>query len=197
MINEIKKRLSSYHLADSSYQPVDSGNKVERELAAVLLPIVMRERPALILTQRSSKLDAHGGEVAWPGGKKDESDESLVFTALRESEEEIGLRPGLVEIVCQLRPFISKFGLEVTPFVGLIPAGVELVSNDDEISSIFQVPLDYLLDDPRTDTDIIERHGERHVVPVYHYEGFKIWGLTAMILLEFMVHGLGLDITDR
>ncbi len=163
----------------------------------MLLPIVMRERPALILTQRSSKLDAHGGEVAWPGGKKDESDESLVFTALRESEEEIGLRPGLVEIVCQLRPFISKFGLEVTPFVGLIPAGVELVSNDDEISSIFQVPLDYLLDDPRTDTDIIERHGERHVVPVYHYEGFKIWGLTAMILLEFMVHGLGLDITDR
>jgi len=190
MINEIKKRLSSYH-------PADSGNKADREHAAVLLPIVMSESPALILTQRSSKLDSHGGEVAWPGGKKDEADESLVFTALRESEEEIGLRPSQVEIVCELRPFISKFGLEVTPFVGLIPAGVELERNEDEISRIFQVPLDYLLDDPRTDTDIIERNGERHSVPVYHYEGFKIWGLTAMILLEFMVHGLGLDITDR
>jgi 8-oxo-dGTP pyrophosphatase MutT (NUDIX family) len=117
-----------------------------------------------------------------------------MHTALRESEEEIGLATDQVEVICELRPFISKFGLLVTPFVGLVEKDVRFRCNEDEIANIFRVPLNYLLDDPRTDTHIIERHGERHSVPEYHYEGFRIWGLTAMILLEFMIHGLDMDI---
>jgi 8-oxo-dGTP pyrophosphatase MutT (NUDIX family) len=189
MINQIRKRLNRYHFADPGYDR-------EREHAAVLLPIIDSIDPCLLLTLRSARLDSHGGEVAWPGGKKDRSDKSLIDTALRESEEEIGLIPDQVDVICELRPFISKFGLLVTPFVGLVEKGVQLSCNEDEIASIFRVPLKYLLDDPRTDTHVIERHGERHCVPEYHYEGFRIWGLTAMILVEFMIHGLGMDISD-
>ena len=168
--------------------------KDNRDRAAVLIPILDLDEPEVILTLRASKLGAHGGEVAWPGGREDETDENLRFTALRESEEEIGLLPSAVEIVGELRPFISKFGLEVTPFIGVITEPVDLVANPDELEAIFTVPLGYLLDDPRTETNIISRHGETHEVPVYYYDGFKIWGLTAMILREFMISALGADI---
>jgi 8-oxo-dGTP pyrophosphatase MutT (NUDIX family) len=138
-------------------------------------------------------MDSHAGEVAWPGGKHDPEDGSLETTALRESHEEIGLLPERVTIVTELRPFISKYGLLVTPYVGLVEANVQLKANPAELDSIFQVPLSWLRSDPRTQTDIVSRHGETHEVPVYHYEGFRIWGLTAMILWEFMVKGMGVD----
>ncbi len=190
MIEDIRKRLKRY-------QFVENPNVLDREQAAVLLPIVNPANPSLVLTQRSGQLDSHAGEVAWPGGKRDDEDETLRHTALRETEEEIGLKRDRVEVVAELRPFISKHGLAVTPFVGLIEAEIEFQVNAEEIDSIFFVPLDYLLDDPRTDTNIIERHGERHVIPEYHYDGFRIWGLTAMILLEFLTHGMGMDLLDR
>jgi 8-oxo-dGTP pyrophosphatase MutT (NUDIX family) len=154
--------------------------------AAVLLGIVIEPEPTLILTQRASHMDSHAGEVAWPGGKRDPGDTSLQATALRETHEEIGLEPSEVDIIAELRPFISKFGLLVTPYVGLITGPVELNANLDELDSIFHVPLSWLKDDPRTQTDVISRHGETMKVPVYDYEGFRIWGLTAMILWEFM-----------
>jgi 8-oxo-dGTP pyrophosphatase MutT (NUDIX family) len=167
---------------------------MEREKAAVLLPIVDHEEPELLLTLRASTLDAHAGEVAWPGGRHDPEDTDLLTTALRETHEEIGVPAPQIEVVGELRPFISKFGLLVTPFVGVVAASVELYPNADELEAVFSVPIHYLLDDPRTRTDVIERHGERHEVPVYHYEGYRIWGLTAMILREFMNEAVGAHI---
>jgi 8-oxo-dGTP pyrophosphatase MutT (NUDIX family) len=193
MIKDIRKRLNRYQptlIGDSALL----NDNAQRKQAAVLLPIVNSANPSLVLTERSSQLGSHAGEVAWPGGKQDETDSDLKMTALRESEEEIGLAPQQVEVIAELRPYISKFGLLVTPYVGLVAPDVTFVANEDEIASIFHVPLDYLLDDPRDVTNIIERHGERHIVPEYHYEGYRIWGLTSMILLEFMSHGMGMDI---
>ena len=193
MIKDIRKRLNRYQptlLGDSALL----NDNAQRKQAAVLLPIVNSANPSLVLTERSSQLGSHAGEVAWPGGKQDETDSDLKMTALRESEEEIGLAPQQVEVIAELRPYISKFGLLVTPYVGLVAPDVTFVANEDEIASIFHVPLDYLLDDPRDVTNIIERHGERHIVPEYHYEGYRIWGLTSMILLEFKSHGMGMDI---
>ena len=193
MINDLRKRLKSYHTADLplSYR---SDIADERQQAAVLLPIVTREDACLLRTLRSMRLGSHAGEVAWPGGKQDKFDTSLQHTALRETAEEIGIAIDQVEILAELRPFISKFGLMVTPFVGLVASDVSLKLNTDEIDSVFYLPLKYLLNDPRTGTNIIERHGERRIVPEYRYQGFRIWGLTAMILTEFMIHGLGMHI---
>lgn len=189
MIDEIKRRLSNYRAP-----PLGETYRVPRDRAAVLLPIVTSARPELLLTLRASTLDAHAGEVAWPGGRQDPGDEDLLATALRETHEEIGIEPRQVEVVGELRPFISKFGLLVTPFVGLVEAEVSLRPSPDELAAVFSVPIAYLLTDPRTQTDVIERHGERHEVPVYHYDGYRIWGLTAMILREFLNEGLGASI---
>lgn len=190
MIDDIKERLGAYRAG-----PLTEPHKEARDQAAVLLPVVDGERPELILTLRSSQLDKHGGEVAWPGGRYDPEDGDLLTTALRETHEEIGIPPQQIEVVGELRPFISKFGLLVTPFVGLVQEPVDLIPNERELEAVFSVPIEYFIDDPRSQTDIIERHGERHVVPVYHYDGFKIWGLTAMILREFLHGALGPDIS--
>ena len=188
MIEELERRLKKY----SRDVVVDGEQK--REKAAVLLPVLTQPEPALVLTQRSSTLDSHAGEVAWPGGKQDPEDDSLLTTALREAWEEIALPPQSCNVVAELRPFISKFGLMVTPYVGLIEEPVELSANPDEIEAIFTLPLSWLKDDPRTQTDVVSRFGETHHVPVYHYDGFRIWGLTAMILWEFMVKGMAVDL---
>ena len=131
-------------------------------------------------------LDAHAGEVAFPGGREDETDPSLIHTALRESEEEIGLLPRDVEIVGELRPFISKFGLHVTPFVGIIGCDLTYRPNPGEIASLFEVPIQYFDQSDPLRVDHIARHGESHQVKVYDYQGYEIWGLTAMILAEFL-----------
>lgn len=182
MIDELRERLKAYQFA-----PLEK--EQNRGRAAVLIPIDITAEPEVILTLRSSELESHAGEVALPGGRYDEEDETLLRTALRETHEEIGLPPENIEIIGELRPFISKFGLLVSPFVGLIESKVELVANPDELETIFNVPLGWLLKDPRTSTNVIERNGETHYLPEYYYDGHRIWGLTAMILKELMIHG--------
>ncbi len=185
MILDIRKRLT-----DHEPESLPSEH-LQRDRAAVLVPVVHDlDVPRLMLTERAGALDSHGGEVAFPGGKADDSDSSLIETALRETHEEVGLNPGDVEVIGELRPFISKFGLLVTPYVGLIPPNYNYTMNEAEIAAVFEVPIDYLLKDPRIRTDIISRHGETHHVPAYDFEGFEIWGLTAMILREFLHVGM-------
>jgi len=81
--------------------------------------------------------------VAFPGGRRDPEDPDLIFTALREAEEEIGLPPGLVEVIGPLSPLISLHGIRVTPYVGVIPDYVEYLANDAEIAAVFSVPLEF------------------------------------------------------
>lgn len=93
--------------------------------AAVLMPITRSESPELVLTLRAAGLSTHGGEVAFPGGRRDPEDRDLLHTALREAEEEVGLAPGMVEVVGPLSSLVSVHGIHVTPYVGLVPDYVE------------------------------------------------------------------------
>jgi 8-oxo-dGTP pyrophosphatase MutT (NUDIX family) len=154
--------------------------------AAVLVPITRGEQPELVLTLRASGLSTHGGEVAFPGGRRDPEDRRLSDTALREAHEEIGLPPGLVEVVGPLSTLVSKHGIKVTPYVAVIPDYVEYTPNDDEIAAVFTVPLDFFLHQPREATHRIDHMGQHWYVPCYRYEGFKIWGLSAMVIVELM-----------
>jgi 8-oxo-dGTP pyrophosphatase MutT (NUDIX family) len=170
------------------------GNHVPRELetdarfpeAAVLVPVTRGDNPEMILTLRASGLSTHGGEVAFPGGRRDPEDPDLMFTALREAEEEIGLPPGLVEVVGPLSPLVSRHGLKVTPFVGLIPDFVEYRPNDAEIAAVFSVPLAFFRQDPREHTHRIDYQGRSWYVPSYRFEQYKIWGLTAIMIVELI-----------
>lgn len=154
--------------------------------AAVLVPITRSEEPELVLTLRASGLSTHGGEVAFPGGRRDPEDPDLVHTALREAEEEIGLPPGLVEVIGPLSPVVSRYGICVTPYVALIPDYVEYRPNDAEIASVFSVPLDFLRQDPRETTHRIDHQGRSWYVPCYRYGPYKIWGLTAIMVVELV-----------
>ncbi len=94
--------------------------------AAVLVPVINDTEPGLLLTRRSSRLRKHAGQVAFPGGMQDASDDSLIFTALREAQEEVGIQPDQVQVVGVLPAVTSSTGFAVTPVVGIIPAGLPL-----------------------------------------------------------------------
>lgn len=155
--------------------------------AGVLIPITcVHHEPEIILTLRSRRLSTHSGEVAFPGGRRDPGDVDLQFTALRETHEEIGLPPDMIEVIGPMDSLVSRFGIKVTPYVGILPEEFELKPNADEIEEVFRVPVRYLLEDPREMTHRIDYEGRSWYVPSYRYEGFKIWGLTALMLTELM-----------
>ncbi|KAI9103327.1 NUDIX hydrolase domain-like protein [Phlyctochytrium arcticum] len=178
------------------YTPPPDSFGMERR-AAVLVPL--REiRPTaeleVLLTVRSSTLRKHGGEVALPGGRHEDGDDmNLLATALREAEEEVGLPQTLVKGVTVLPPFLSRFQLLVTPVVGIIPRDFEPVPNPEEVAECFNVPLHIFLHSQSDRTkheyiDIRWRNGvwRRHAFwwRDAHGKEFKIWGLTADILIQ-------------
>ena len=189
MLDELRQRLQAHSPAalpsDRSFPE-----------AAVLVPITRSEEPQLVLTLRASGLSTHGGEVAFPGGRRDPEDASLVFTALREAHEEVGLSPGLVEVVGPLSTQVSRHGIKVTPYVGFIPDYVEFKANDGEIAAVFSVPLAFFRDDPREITHRIDYLGYSWYVPSYRYGGFKIWGLTAIMIVELvnLIYDAGIEL---
>ena len=158
----------------------------DRSRAAVLIPLIDDAVVRILLTERAGALSAHGGEVALPGGREDEDDGSSRVTALRETEEEIGVVPAQVEVIGELQPFVSKYGLLVTPVVGIIPAGLQYEPSPDEIAAIFEVPLDFFRTAKPVRIDELNRQGEFNRVPAYDYQGYEIWGLTALIISELL-----------
>ncbi len=155
--------------------------------AGVLVPVTNDVRsPEIVLTRRANHLRTHRGQVAFPGGRRDQEDASLLHTALRESEEEVGLHPGQVEVVGVLDQVVSRFGILVTPYVGLIPSEVNLVASPDELDAVFRVPVEFFLRDERKRTDVIAFRGTTLHVPCWQYGEFEIWGLSAMILANFV-----------
>ncbi len=114
--------------------------------AAVLVPLVMREQPQLLLTERGRHLSSHSGQVAFPGGRCDDSDRDVVHTALREAEEEVGLAASHVEVLGTLPVYVTGSAYIVTPVVALVRPGFELRPNPDEVADVFEVPLAFLMD---------------------------------------------------
>lgn len=114
-------------------------------LAAVLLPLVMRDELTLLLTVRSSNLSTHAGQIAFPGGRTDPGDKDAVATALREAEEEIALPAPFVEVLGTLPTYVTGTAFVITPVVGLVRPGFELLPNPGEVADVFEVPLRYLM----------------------------------------------------
>ena len=167
-----------------------SDPKSDLPKAAVLIALTEEENPEVIYTLRSNKVSSHQGEVSFPGGMQEESDTSLIMTALRESEEEIGLPQNCVKILGSLDTMVSRFNVSVTPFVGVIPGDVELNTSSEEIEACFKVPLSFLLKDKRYRNDEVNRNGETFYMPAYKYSSYVIWGLTAMITGNFLNRAL-------
>lgn len=153
--------------------------------AAVLVPLV--DRPdglTILLTQRTAHLNAHAGQIAFPGGSIDPDDADAVAAALRETEEEVGLQREHVTVIGQLDNYVTGTGFEVTPIVGLVTPPFSIVIDPFEVAEAFEVPLSYVLD--RANHHQVEREsaGRRRVFYVLPYQGRNIWGATAGMLVN-------------
>ena len=179
MVKDVVKRLELY--TPKRLQPA-----LALPQAAVLMPLTRSEHPELILTRRADDLSTHAGEVAFPGGRRDPTDSDLLHTALRESQEEVGLDPHCVQIAGSLSQLVSRHGIEVTPYVGIVPQGLSYCAYVDEIDSIFSVPLDFFAEDVRETTHRIDYLGKSWYVPSYRFQDYKIWGLTAVMVVELV-----------
>jgi len=151
--------------------------------AAVLVPVLAEpEGLHLVYTVRKADLQDHAGQISFPGGGMEPSDASLLETALREAEEEIDLSRDLVEIVGELEEmYIPPSNFRVSPFVGLLPPGAEMVIAPDEVEEIFTVPLKELLAPETFRKALWRRDGRDYEVPVFAVAGPRreIWGATA------------------
>lgn len=165
--------------------------------AAVLIAVLEGgSQPELLLTKRAAHLNIHPGEAAFPGGKRDEVDGSLLMTALREAEEEVNLARAHFTLLGGLNQCVTRTDIKVTPFVGLIPHDVQLTANQDELECIYTVPLAFFLDPANLCSDEIEFKGQRKQVARFDYQQQTIWGATALMIIELMntVFDAGLDI---
>jgi 8-oxo-dGTP pyrophosphatase MutT (NUDIX family) len=153
--------------------------------AAVLIPLVERQRTTVLLTERSAGLRTHAGQVSFPGGHIETSDPSPAAAALRETREEIGLDEGLVSVAGYLPDHIVITGFRITPVVGFVRAGFELLPDVKEVQGIFEVPLDYIFDPAnfRSERRRLIRSGEEVEFWDIPFEGRTIWGATAGMLL--------------
>ena len=155
--------------------------------AAVLILCYEKDNDLyFVMTERSNSLPSHPGEVAFPGGKREKKDKNLKQTALREATEEISLDPAKVEILGQLDPLESRFGLSVTPFVGILKEKIELEPNPDEVSDIFYLPLSFFKNNPLIKRGVTNFKGETFDTPVIIYDNHEIWGLTLAFTLDFL-----------
>ncbi len=150
--------------------------------AAVLVPVIDSAQPGLLLTRRSAQLRKHAGQVAFPGGMQDATDTSLIHTALREAQEEVGIDPQQVQVIGVLPPVTSSTGFAVTPVVGIIPRDLALHLNPDEVESAFTMPLDEALRLSRYSGLTLRRGHRQHQVWLSWYEDYFIWGMTAGII---------------
>lgn len=161
------------------------GPQIALKNAAVLVPLVQREGGlTMLLTQRTAHLKHHPGQISFPGGRAEWVDSSPIETALRESEEEIGLARRHTDIIGVLPDYVTRTGYRVTPVVGLLTPPFELTADPGEVAEIFEVPLSFLMDGLNhqlLSVDLPEGAGRRsfYAMP---YERFFIWGATAGML---------------
>tara|TARA_B100000686_G_C16506887_1_gene820034 strand:- start:186 stop:881 length:696 start_codon:yes stop_codon:yes gene_type:complete len=167
-------------------------NSQVRKRASVLIPILESEGETyLMLTRRSIEMRSHPGQVSFPGGKQDRDDECSMHTALRETNEEIGLPEKKVDVIGMLDQILSLHYYLVTPYVGLIPSDFVPIPNIEEIESVFKVPLSFFMKSDNHWSEEKKASPFPLIVHHFEYQGYDIWGLTAKLIFRLLEVGLG------
>ena len=183
--------LRARFIAAPSWQPETGADQLTRSEgalltpASVLLPLVVRESGlTLLFTQRTAHLTDHAGQVSFPGGRQEAHDASPIETALRETEEEVGLDRRHIEVLGTLPDYRTGTGYHVTPVVALVHPPFSLRADPGEVAEIFEVPLGFLMDGANHQLRTAEFPNGRGRRTFYAmpYERFFIWGATAGML---------------
>jgi len=162
--------------------------------AAVLIPIQERaDGDYIVLTKRGDDMPTHKGQIAFPGGRVHVGDADLIATALRESQEEIGVDPEHVRVLGRLDEFTAGYGIVVTPVVGVIPSPYDFRIDPAETSAVASVPIRSLME---PGTYVKNAHLSPGGHPSYHFyisNGWDVWGVTARILVQFLELAYGFE----
>jgi 8-oxo-dGTP pyrophosphatase MutT (NUDIX family) len=158
--------------------------------ASVLVPIVNRTPDVtILLTQRTEDMPSHAGQVAFPGGRRQDNDADAVATALRETEEEVGLDRKFIDVIGSYDLYRTGTSYEITPIVGIVTPGFTIRADPREVADVFEVPLDHFLDERNHRIDSRMAQGRERRFYAMPYEGRYIWGATAGMLknLQFIL----------
>ncbi len=155
--------------------------------AAVLIPLFKKNGEYHILfTRRTDQVEHHKGQISFPGGRKDAADGDLLATALREAEEEMGIRREDVQVLGELDDICTVTHFCVSPFVGVIPYPYSFKVSPREIEEVIEVPLAVLFEKNNLRKEFRELQGKRWPVYFYRYDHHTIWGATASILKQLL-----------
>lgn len=187
-ITNIKSNLLKYGSCSSDFD-LNPDINLDQEFnfleASVLIPILTFKKDLeILLTKRSNNLKNHPGQIAFPGGKKDQSDSSPIETALRETQEEIGLNPKNVEIIASLPSHKTATGFVIKPYLGLINQPFSETLRQGEVDEIFTVPYEYILNEKNFSIQTRKWNGSQRSYYVVPYGPYYVWGATARILLN-------------
>lgn len=172
------------HPDESVNELMQSSGQTLRQ-ASVLIPVTRHgpdQDSHIVLTVRSENLKSHAGQISLPGGSWEEQDSDEIATALRESEEEIGLPREHVEVIGRLGEMALPSGFRITPIIGVIESGLEFVPCPVEVADIFQAPLDLVLDKTAYRSSVMTYNNQPRRILELMYEDYRIWGATAAIL---------------
>lgn len=185
---QVERALSARQLREA---PLRSGLR----RAAVLLPLVAASGgAALLLTKRTDQVEHHKGQISFPGGALEDGEQPQ-DAALRETYEEIGVRPSEITVLGRLDDEVMPVsGFLVTPFVGLVPHPYRLRLSPTEVHAVLQVPLAVLLDPRNVRTEQWERSGPGAIVYFYAAGDQVIWGFTARIIARFLAAAFGVPL---
>ena len=193
MIDEISRRLADYQPRE-----VEQG-RLSR--AAVLIPLHNRQGDwHVVLTKRSERVEHHKGEISFPGGSMDSGDPDPEFTALRESDEEIGLRREHVKIIGRVDDIVTVSRFHVSAFVGAIDAEVSPYAWQPqcaEVQEVLEIPLTHLLDVSNRVEVPRQRDGRLTLVEGFRFEAHIVWGSTARMLNNFLDVSYGSAAADQ
>ena len=157
--------------------------------AAVLIPFTIRSNFIdILLTKRSAALDNHAGQVSFPGGRIDDKDSNPIETAKRESFEEVGIKNKDIEVIGSLDVFQTGTGFRIIPIIGIVSENIDYQINQNEVESIFHLPLDYLMDKSNHKKEIKTFQQNENIMEynsnVIEYGSNHIWGATAAMLMK-------------
>jgi 8-oxo-dGTP pyrophosphatase MutT (NUDIX family) len=183
-------------------QRIVSGDSAARasRAAAVLIPIVLHASgPTVLLTERATHLSQHAGQVSFPGGAVEDADADCAATALRETEEEVGIAAGNVKVLACLGEYHTISGFCVTPVVGVLTPPFAIKPDPQEVADVFELPLSVLLNRSLYEKRWVQRGGQRAQTHFLEYDNRVVWGATAGILLKFSLElalqGIPRDLT--
>lgn len=172
----------------------DKGPPFRGAVLILLYPVNGINELHIVLTVRSQKVAVHKGQVSLPGGACEPEDLTLLHTAIRETEEELGVRGEDLRVLGALTPiYIEPSHFDVHPFVGYLSYQPCFSRETDEVAHIVEVPLKHFLDESCIAIEEWTVEGKLRQIPYFHVSGYKVWGATAIILAEFVAVLSGID----